>query len=119
MNLLHLNIDIHRRRFIAKFTGDRVTCISKIQSYCTNNNFADKSRYDSIFQQVTHKGGESEMKYIKRFLNTKSLSISVGNTYYEDQCMHVFLDNFHQGGKYISHIASHQAELRRKEKCTN
>ena len=30
--------------------------------------------------------------------------------------MHTFLDNFHQGGKYSAQIASHQAELRRKEK---
>ena len=29
--------------------------------------------------------------------------------------MHIFLDNFHQGGKYSAQIASHQAELRRKE----
>ena len=29
--------------------------------------------------------------------------------------MHTFLDNFHQGGKYSAHIASHQAELRREE----
>ena len=31
--------------------------------------------------------------------------------------MHTFLDNFHQGGKYSAQIASHQAELRREEKC--
>ena len=30
--------------------------------------------------------------------------------------MHTFLDNFHQGGKYSTQIASHQAELRREEK---
>ena len=29
----------------------------------------------------------------------------------------VNMDNFHQGGKYSAQIASHQAELRRKEKC--
>ena len=33
--------------------------------------------------------------------------------------MHTFLDNFHQGGKYSAQIASHQAELRREEKCTD
>ena len=26
--------------------------------------------------------------------------------------MHIFLDDFHQGGKYSAQIASHQAELR-------
>ena len=33
--------------------------------------------------------------------------------------MHIFLDNFHQGGKYTSQIASHQAELRREETFTD
>ena len=33
--------------------------------------------------------------------------------------MHIFLDNFHQGGKYSCQIASHQAELRREEKLTD
>ena len=42
----------------------------------------------------------------------------MGNSYYEDQLMHMFLDKFHQGGKYIAQMASHQAELRRKEKFT-
>ena len=31
--------------------------------------FADKSRYDRTFQQVTHKGGESSINNIKRFQN--------------------------------------------------
>ena len=43
-------------------------------------NFSDKSRYDKIFQQITHKGGESEMNYIKIFQNAQALSVSVGNT---------------------------------------
>ena len=33
--------------------------------------------------------------------------------------MHTFLDNFHQNVKYSAPIASHQAELRGKEKCTD
>ena len=33
--------------------------------------------------------------------------------------MHTFLDNFHQGGKYLAQIASHQAELLREEKFTD
>ena len=33
--------------------------------------------------------------------------------------MHIFLDNFHQGGTYSAQIASHQAELRREEKFTD
>ena len=33
--------------------------------------------------------------------------------------MHIFLDNFHQGGKYSAQIASHQAELRKEETFTD
>ena len=83
---------------------------------CANITFADKSRYDRTFYQVTHKGGESAINYIKRFQNAHALSVSVGNRYSEDQFMHTFLDNFHQGGKYSAQIASHKAELRREEK---
>ena len=51
------------------------------------------------------------MSYIKRFQNSQALSVSVGSSYKEDQLMHIFLDKFHQGGKYISQIVIHQAEL--------
>ena len=33
--------------------------------------------------------------------------------------MHKSMDNFNQGGKYSAQIASHQKELRRKEKVTD
>ena len=46
------------------------------------------------------------MNYIKIFQNAQALSVSVRKTYSEDQLMHTFLDNFHQGGKYSSQIAS-------------
>ena len=59
------------------------------------------------------------MNYIKRFQNAHDLSISVGNYYSEDQLMHTFMDNFHQGGKYSAQIASHHAELRREENFTD
>ena len=78
--------------------------------------FADKSRYDITFQHVTHEGGKSSINYIKRFQNAQSLSVSVGNSYAEDQIVHTFLDNFHQSGKYSAQLASHQEELRREEK---
>ena len=81
--------------------------------------FADKIRYDRNFQQVTHKGGQSEINYIKRFQNEYALSVSVGNSYSKNQLMHTFMDNFHQGGKYSSQIANLQAELRREEKFTD
>ena len=32
--------------------------------------------------------------------------------------MQIFLDKFHQGGKYSVQIANHQAELSREEKLT-
>ena len=81
--------------------------------------FADKRIYYRTFQQVTRKGGESAINYIKRFQNAHALSVLTGNSYSEDQLMHTFLDNFHQGGKYSARIASHQAELRREEKFTD
>ena len=59
------------------------------------------------------------MNYIKIFQNTQALSASVGNSYYEDQLMHIFLDNFHQGGKYTAQISSHQVEIRREGKFTD
>ena len=76
--------------------------------------FADKISYDSPFQQVSHKRGESEMNYINIFKNVQALSVSFGNSYSEYHFMHVFLDKFHQGEKYTVYIASHQAELRRE-----
>ena len=54
-NLLHENIDVHSRSFIAEFAKDGIKCIEKLRSHCANIAFADKSRYDRTFQQVTHK----------------------------------------------------------------
>ena len=78
--------------------------------------FADKIRYDRTFQKVTHKGGEPAINYIKIFQNSQALSVSVGNSYSEDQIMHTFLDNFQKSGKYSAQLDSHQAELRREKK---
>ena len=99
-NLLHANIDVHSRRLISEFPKDGIKCIEKLQSHCANMTFADKSRYERTFQQVTHKGGESAINYINIFQNAHALSVSVGNSYSEDQLMHTFLDNCQQGGKY-------------------
>ena len=117
--LFHANIDVHSRILIAEFPKYGIKCIEKLQSHCANMTFADQSRYDRNVQQVTHKGGESEINYIKRFQNSQALSVSVGNSYSEDQLMHTFLDSFHQGGKYSAQIESHQAELRREQKCND
>ena len=113
---MHANSDVHIRRLIAEFPKDGIKCIEKLQSHCANITFADKSRHDRTFQQVTHKVGESTINYIKRFQNAQALSVSAGNSYSEDKIMHTFLDNFHQSGKYPAQLASHQAELRREEK---
>ena len=64
--------------------------------------FSDKSIYDRTFQQVTYKGGESAINYIKRFQNAHALSVSVGDSSSEDQLMHTLLDKFHQAGKVLS-----------------
>ena len=80
-NILHANIDVHIIRLISEFPKDGIKCIKKLQSHCANMTFADKIRYDRTFKQVTHKGGESIISYIKIFQNANSLSISLGNSY--------------------------------------
>ena len=113
-NLLRANSCVHSRRLISELPDDGIKCMEKLQSHCANITFADKSRYDRTFQQVAPKGGESAINYIKRFQNAQAFSVSLGNSYSEDQIMHTFLDNFQQSGKYSAQLASHQAELRRE-----
>ena len=55
--LLHANSCVHSRRLTAEFPEDGIKYMEKLQSYCANMTFSDKSRYDITFQQVTHKGG--------------------------------------------------------------
>ena len=83
-NILHENIYVHSRRLINEFPIDGIKCIEKLQSHCANMTSTDKSRYDSTFQQVTHKEGWYAMNCIKIFNNAHALSISVGNYYSED-----------------------------------
>ena len=118
-NILHTNIAVHSRRLIADFLGDEIECIEKLQLHSAKMIFAEKSRCDRIFQKVTQKGVGSTMNYIKRFLNAQALSVSVGNTFSEDQLVCTFLDNFQQGGKYSAQIASLQVELRRNINFTD
>ena len=65
-NLLDENIDVHSRRLIAELPGDGVKCISKMQSHYANMTFSEKSRYDRLFQQAMHIGGESVLNNINR-----------------------------------------------------
>ena len=106
-NLLHANIDVHSKRLISEFPGDGIKCIDKLQPHCAKMTFAKKSSNDSIFKQVTHKGGESAVNYIKIFQNAEALSVSIVIFYEEDQLMHTFMDYFHQVGRYSAQIASH------------
>ena len=99
--ILLANTNVHIWILIANFPRYEVNFFEKLQSYCANINFAEKSRYDRIFQQVTHKGGESAMNYIKISQNAQALPVSVGKNYSEDQLMHIFLDSFHQGGNIL------------------
>ena len=73
----------------------------------------------TYFHQVTYKVRELEISHIKIFQHSQYLSVIVGNNYSEDQLMHIFLDNFHQGGKYSDQIDSHQEESRREETFTD
>ena len=59
------------------------------------------------------------MDYIKIFQNAEDLSVYVESSDSDNQMMHTFLDNFHQGGKYSAKIASHQAKSRREVKFTD
>ena len=46
------------------------------------------------------------MNYINICQNSQDLSVSVSNSYTDDHLMHLFLDKFHQGGKYTFQVAS-------------
>ena len=54
-DILHANIDVHSRRFIAGFPMDGIKCIKELLSHCANMTFSDSSRYERTFQEVTHK----------------------------------------------------------------
>ena len=56
-----------------------------------------------------HKGGESEINYIKIFQNAKALEILVVNSYTKYKLMQNLLDNLQQGENHSSQIASHQS----------
>ena len=76
---MNANIDVHTRRLNAELPGYGVKLISKLQSQCANINVSDTNRYGRSFQQVTHKGGESAMNFMKIFQNAQAFSVSVVN----------------------------------------
>ena len=55
------------------------------------------------------------MGYIKVFHDAYTLSVSKGKNYSEGKIMYIFMDNFHQSGKYSALIASHHEELGERE----
>ena len=99
LNLLHQYIDAHNQRLFDELPGDGVQYISRFQYQCANMIIVDKIRYIIMFQQVVHKRRESEINYIKRLHNDKSLATSVRNSYTEYQLMHTFLESIQYGGK--------------------
>ena len=66
-NLLHAYIDAYSQILIDEYPGHRVQDTTRFQPQCVNMIFADQSRYNRMFHQVIHKGGESEINYIKYF----------------------------------------------------
>ena len=78
-NLLHAYIDAHSQILTDGCIGDGVQAILILQSQYTNMTFYYQSRYNGMFQQVVHKGGDSEIDYIQRHQSAKTLEISEGS----------------------------------------
>ena len=78
--LLHACMDEHSQRLIEDYTVYVLQATTILQSQCANMNFSDQIRYNRLFQQVIHKGGESAINYIKIFQNAKALEISLGHS---------------------------------------
>ena len=57
-NLLHAYIDAHIQSLIYKYPGYGVQAIIRFQSQFADTPFADNYRYNRMFRQVFHKGGE-------------------------------------------------------------
>ena len=117
-NLLHSYIDEHSKKLIDEYSGDVAEAITIFQSQCSNMNFSDKIRYNRQFQQVVHKIGDSEINNIKRFHNAEDLEVSVGNSYYEYQVMHICLKKI-QSRREISSSDNHLSRRVKKiwKKC--
>ena len=96
--LLNAYIDAHSQSLIDEYPENGGQAISILQSKWASMTFVEQSRYNKLYQQVIHKGGESAINYIKIFHNAKALVISERTSYYEDQLMYNFLDHLHQGG---------------------
>ena len=58
-NLLRAYIYANTQILIDEYPEDGVQAISRLKSKCANMNFSNQSRYNRLFQQVIHKGGDS------------------------------------------------------------
>ena len=58
---------------IYEYSGGVLQDLTRLQYQCADMTFYEKSRYNRLFHKVVHKGGESEIKYTKRFQNEKRL----------------------------------------------
>ena len=58
-NILHANIDFRIKKLIARFTGDEVNCISKIQYHCANMILSEKiGMIDFYIKLRINEGGQ-------------------------------------------------------------
>ena len=64
----------------------------------THDLFLLKQVQKTVSENITQRKRVRNQSY-QIFQNDKAWEISSGNSYSEDQLMHTFLDNFHQGGK--------------------
>ena len=76
-NLLHAYIDAHIQNIIDYYSGGGSKSITRLQSKFASIVYPDNSRYNILFQQIIHRGGELEIKYINIFQITKAMKNSV------------------------------------------
>ena len=57
-------------------------------------------RFDTLFQGVQHKSGETAMNYIDRFRQVQQLAEMVGNHYSDGTLVDLFMFNFQNQGVY-------------------
>ena len=66
-NLLYEYIDTYSQSLIDEYPVDGVQAITTFHYQCSNMTFADKSRYNILFQRVIYKVGDTAINYINRF----------------------------------------------------
>ena len=90
---MHAYIDAHNQILIDECTVYEVKDISGLKTQYENMTFSYQRIYNIIFQKVVHKGGESEINYIKFFQNDRALTISAGTSYTEDNLIQALSDD--------------------------